>query len=76
MSYLIDTNIILRTVDPEHSMYSLAVNAIDNLFSDNEQLHIMPQNLIEFWNVYTRPKEKNGLGGTITEAKAEDAPYS
>jgi hypothetical protein len=40
MSYLIDTNILLRTVDPEHSMYSLAVNAIDNLLSANEQLYI------------------------------------
>jgi predicted nucleic acid-binding protein len=71
MSYLIDTNILLRIVDPDHLMYSLAVNAIDHLFSENEQLYIMPQNLIEFWNVYTRPKEKNGLGGTIAEAKTE-----
>ena len=31
----------------------------------------MPQNLIEFWSVYTRPIERNGLGRTLTEAQAE-----
>jgi predicted nucleic acid-binding protein len=27
--------------------------------------------LIEFWNVYTRPLERNGLGHTAAEAEAE-----
>jgi len=71
MNYLIDTNILLRSTDPDHAMYSLAVNAVDSLLTQNQQLYIMPQNLIEFWNVYTRPKEKNGLGGTIAETKIE-----
>jgi hypothetical protein len=36
-----------------------------------EQLHIVPQNLIEFWNVYTRPAQKNGMGHTVAEAEVE-----
>lgn len=48
-----------------------AVNAINLLRSRGEQLHSVPQNLIEFWSVYTRPIERNGLGRTITEAQAE-----
>jgi hypothetical protein len=52
-------------------MYGDAVNAIATLQGRGEQLHIVPQNLIEFWNVYTRPLERNGLGHTATEAEAE-----
>lgn len=48
-----------------------AVNAINLLRSQGEQLHSVPQNLIEFWSVYTRPIERNGLGRTVTEAQAE-----
>jgi predicted nucleic acid-binding protein len=48
-----------------------SVNAINTLRSQGEQLHIVPQNLMEFWNVYTRPIERNGLGRTATEAQAE-----
>lgn len=71
MPYLIDTNILLRSVDLSHPMNVDVVNAINTLLSRPEQLHIVPQNLIEFWNVYTRPLEKNGLGRTVTEAEAE-----
>jgi predicted nucleic acid-binding protein len=52
-------------------MYGDAVNAIATLRGWGEQLHIVPQNLIEFWNVYTRPLERNGLGHTAAEAEAE-----
>lgn len=71
MPYLVDTNLLLRSVDPNHSMNPDAVNAINLLRSQGEQLHSVPQNLIEFWSVYTRPIERNGLGRTVTEAQAE-----
>jgi len=48
-----------------------AANAISRLRSRGEQLHIVPQNLIEFWNVYTRPTERNGLGRSLVETQAE-----
>ncbi len=71
MPYLVDTNLLLRSVDPDHPMNPDAVNAINTLRVRGEQLHIVPQNLIEFWNVYTRPIERNGLGRTVTEAQTE-----
>lgn len=71
MGYLVDTNVLLCSVDPQHPMYSAAVNAILLLLSRGEELCLVPQNLIEFWNVYTRPAQKNGLGHTPNEAQQE-----
>jgi len=71
VTFLVDTNLLLRSVEPSHPMYGDAVNAIATLQGRGEQLHIVPQNLIEFWNVYTRPLERNGLGHTAAEAEAE-----
>jgi predicted nucleic acid-binding protein len=48
-----------------------AVNAISTLHNHGEQVYIVPQNLIEFWNVYTRPIERNGLGRSVAETQAE-----
>jgi predicted nucleic acid-binding protein len=69
--YLVDTNVLLRSVDLSHPMNPDAVNAISTLRSNGEQLYIVPQNLIEFWNVYTRPIERNGLGRDVTETQTE-----
>jgi predicted nucleic acid-binding protein len=48
-----------------------AANAISTVRQRGDRLHIVPQNLIEFWNVYTRPLERNGMGRTAAEAEAE-----
>lgn len=71
MAYLIDTNVLLRSADPNHPMHQDTTNAISGLRNQEETLCIVPQNLIEFWNVYTRPANKNGLGHTTKEAGAE-----
>lgn len=71
MSYLLDTNILLRFVSPEDSMHLETVNAVDSLNANRERLIIAPQNLIEFWNVCTRPSDKNGLGFTPEIARTE-----
>ncbi|MEG4808362.1 PIN domain-containing protein [Microcoleus sp. F8-D3] len=71
MPFLVDTNILLRSVDTAHPMNADAVNAVITLRDRGEQLYIVPQNLIEFWNVCTRPIQRNGLGRTATEAEAE-----
>lgn len=71
MTFLVDTNLLLRSVEPDHPMYLDASNAIATLLGQDEKLHIVPQNLIEFWNVYTRPAQKNGLGHTADEAEVE-----
>lgn len=71
MNYLVDTNILLRSIDTKHEMFSIAIHAVEKLFNQDKQIFITSQNLIEFWNVYTRPKEKNGFGCTTEEAKIE-----
>jgi predicted nucleic acid-binding protein len=71
MSYLVDTNILLRSSDPEHSMFNTATNATDILLGRGEELYITPQNIIEFWNVSTRPKDKNGLGYSLIKTQSE-----
>lgn len=71
MPYLVDTNILLRSVDPKHPMYADATKAVAILRRQGEQPCIVAQNLIEFWNVYTRPLDKNGLGYSPEQAAAE-----
>ncbi|ELR98403.1 PIN domain-containing protein [Gloeocapsa sp. PCC 73106] len=71
MAFLVDTNLVLRSVDLNHPMYPDATNAVNILLSRGEQVCIVPQNLIEFWNVYTRPVNRNGLGNTVAEAQNE-----
>ncbi|HXM33725.1 MAG TPA: hypothetical protein VN920_00925, partial [Pyrinomonadaceae bacterium] len=62
MSFLLDTNIILRLVEPAHSMHAAALDASSALLAADEAVHIVPQNIAEFWNVCTRPLNQNGLG--------------
>mgnify|MGYP003411689446 len=71
MAYLLDTNILIRTISPNDPMHIETVAAIDILNASREQVVIAPQNLIELWNVCTRPTEKNGLGFTPERTKAE-----
>ncbi len=52
-------------------MHVQAFNAVVELFSQGNSLHVIPQNLIEFWSVATRPADKNGLGFTVSEADSD-----
>jgi predicted nucleic acid-binding protein len=71
MGYLVDTNILLRMCQPNHPMYSIALGASETLLERGEVLYLTPQNIIEFWNVCTRPLDKNGLGKTPEQAEIE-----
>ena len=71
MSYLLDTNILLRIINPHDPMHQEAVTAIDALNARRTPVIIAPQNLIELWNVCTRPVDKNGFGFTPERTKAE-----
>ena len=61
---LIDTNVLLRLLQPQHSQYSTAVAAVAELRRQRVDLCLAPQNLVEFWAVATRPLVNNGLGMT------------
>jgi len=71
MDRLVDTNIILRLAQPAHPMHAVALTAVTKLLSDGHNLCLIPQNLIEFWNVATRPTDKNGLGWTTAQTEAD-----
>jgi predicted nucleic acid-binding protein len=73
MATLADTNILLRSLYPEHPHYSIAENALSALRLRNETLCIAAQNLIEFWAVATRSRDENGLGMTTSRAGGEIA---
>ena len=67
MRYLADTNILLRLVKPDDSDYSLVRTAVNALWSAGHDLCYTSQNLGEFWNVCTRPPDRNGFGLSIAE---------
>lgn len=65
MSFLVDTNVLLRSIEPLHPQHNLAVDAISALLSLPGPVYFSHQNIAEFWNVATRPKDKNGLGFSV-----------
>ena len=71
MGVLVDTNILLRSVEPLHPQYSIAVEAVARLLAQDTTVYFTLQNIAEFWNVATRPKDKNGLGLTIPAVVSE-----
>ena len=71
MRWIADTNILLRSVEVSHPTHSDTVTATQLLLSRGDLIHVTPQNLVEFWNVATRPVDRNGLGMTIPQVRAE-----
>ena len=62
MIYLVDTNVLLRITQSDDSRHQIAQDAVQKLEVEGHQLRTTPQNFMEFWNVSTRPSDKNGLG--------------
>lgn len=68
---LVDTSVLVRTLQPHHSLYTVGEGAIRVLPAQGRELHIAPQNLVELWVVATRPFGENGLGMSATHAATE-----
>ena len=58
MSVLVDTNVLLRQFEPDHAHHRAAVDTITRLIERAEVVHVMPQNIAEFWAVATRSSGK------------------
>lgn len=71
MAYLLDTNVLLRWVHPADPQQALTQVVVKELQRRGETVYITPQNLVEFWNVATRPVSVNGLGMTPSQADQE-----
>src|SRR5271165_1466140 len=59
---LVDTNVLLRLLQPLHRQYPMASAAVAELRKQGADLCVARQNLVEFWVVATRPLANNGLG--------------
>jgi predicted nucleic acid-binding protein len=68
VSYLADTNILLRLIKSNDPEFPLARGAIRTLKARGERVCYVPQNIVEFWNVCTRPADRNGYGLSPKEA--------
>jgi len=73
MRVLVDTNILLRSAQPNHPLCSQATYAVSKLLRHEDSVFICPQNIAEFWNVATRPIDRNGLGFSHEEVSREVA---
>ncbi len=62
MDILADTNILVRRINRYDSQHKETRIALRLLTEMGHRVCIVPQNIIETWNVATRPIEKNGLG--------------
>lgn len=68
---LVDTNILVRSAQPNAPEYPAVTTAVVQLLRRGAPLFVTPQNLIEFWSAATRPPAVNGLGMSPAEVLAE-----
>jgi len=61
-AYLLDTNVLLRLYQPNSPEFSSIRRAVNSLHRANAALYYLSQNIVEFWNVSTRPVAQNGYG--------------
>jgi len=66
-AYLADTNILLRISRHQEPTYVQVRTALRALKAQGTVLCFTSQNLAEFWNVCTRPADRNGLGLSVAE---------
>jgi predicted nucleic acid-binding protein len=67
-AHLLDTNVLLRLSKRDSPEFSILRPALRALARQDARLCYTSQNLIEFWNVATRPIDRNGYGLSTIEA--------
>ena len=70
MIYLTDTNVLLGAVYRADARYSIVQEAVHKLWANEHELRTTSQNFAEFWNVSTRPANRNGFGNTLSQTDA------
>jgi predicted nucleic acid-binding protein len=66
--YLVDSNVLIRWVKSDDPGYPVVAASIKRLAGAQDVACYVSQNLGEFWNVLTRPADKNGYGMLPEEA--------
>jgi len=65
---LVDSNILIRWVQPQDSQFDTVIASVEQLELSGVVPCYTSQNLGEFWNVLTRPADRNGYGRLPVEA--------
>ena len=76
--YLVDSNVLIRWVQHTSPDYDTVRTAVKKLVRDEDIPCYTSQNLGEFWNVLTRPSDRNGYGFSPMQAdlRAKDIESS
>jgi predicted nucleic acid-binding protein len=75
MDVLVDSNLLVRLANSTDPQCTIATDAADKLRQDGHTLHLVPQNIYEFWSVATRPSNLNGLGFTVAQVQVRVAGF-
>jgi predicted nucleic acid-binding protein len=67
---LVDTNVLIRHIQPDHPQQKPAQTALSLLRLGGHQLEVVPQVLYELWVACTRPVANNGMGFSLEEIRA------
>ena len=70
MAIALDANVLLRLSQKQHPLYFVSRSAVRKLWAENEEVCYLPQNIVELWNVLTRPASARG-GIGLTPAQAQ-----
>ena len=65
--WMLDTNILLRMSKEDDPHYHLLEEALAILVARSARLCYTTQTFGEFWNVSTRPRDKNGMGMSVAK---------
>ena len=67
--WLADSNIWLRSSEPDHPMFPAATQAVEAILK-NDEIYLVPQVVNEFWRVATAPldEQRGGLGWGVGRA--------
>ncbi len=66
MAIAVDANALLRFFQRSHPLHSVVRGAVRRLGDSGEDVCILPQNVVEYWNVATRPPSaRGGFGLTL-----------
>jgi len=73
MAIALDANVLLRLAQKQHPFYPVARRAVLKLNlklkAEGEAVCYLPQNVVEFWSVLTRPASaRGGFGLTLAQA--------
>jgi predicted nucleic acid-binding protein len=71
MRTLLDTNILLRSSQPNSAHHGAAVASVSALMAAGRTLCISSQTIYEFLAVATKPVKENGLGMSHEDADAQ-----